>query len=262
MGAVNLKKESKRAIINLKTQECFELQDGMTLGRNKSCSIAINDNDVSRNHLAIRIDSCGGIWLKDESTNGTFVNNKKITKEMQITTDSTLKIGKTEFKIVLECDQPVAAIQSKSKNNLKLIKNFKEDYSSYPPAPTYKRFVAFAFDGVIITVLTQISDVLLKLTKGNHLFYQVLFGAVIIIFYHHHFLNKQGQSIGKTVMKLRVVSTDHREHFSFFRVLVREYFIKTLLIAFSVISIFLSDKKLALHDRIAKTRVIDISTIK
>jgi two-component system, cell cycle response regulator len=54
-------------------------ESGTTLGRSAECSFQLFDITVSRQHALVTIDGQGAIHLTDQkSTNGTFVNNKRI----------------------------------------------------------------------------------------------------------------------------------------------------------------------------------------
>ncbi len=63
------------------------------IGRDKANDIVINDSKVSRKHLEIKYEN-GHYSLKDlGSTNGTFVNGKKIDTETEIYIGDNVKIG-------------------------------------------------------------------------------------------------------------------------------------------------------------------------
>lgn len=50
----------------------------ITIGRDLSCDISIDDNMISRRHALLRIHPTGKMELVDMSSNGTFVNGVKL----------------------------------------------------------------------------------------------------------------------------------------------------------------------------------------
>ncbi|MDR2834625.1 MAG: protein kinase [Bacteroidales bacterium] len=66
------------------------------IGRSADNDIVINDLKVSRHHLQIIQDETGNFYLADfGSTNGTFVNGKKISGEINLFPNDVIKIGET-----------------------------------------------------------------------------------------------------------------------------------------------------------------------
>ncbi|ORX85673.1 kinase-like protein [Anaeromyces robustus] len=59
-------------------------KDSFTIGRNSSCLISINDLVISNYHADIKRDTNGIIYLIDKSSNGTYINHKKIKKQKVI----------------------------------------------------------------------------------------------------------------------------------------------------------------------------------
>jgi two-component system cell cycle response regulator len=58
---------------------------GTTLGRSADSSFQISDITVSRQHALLSVDEIGTIYLRDDgSTNGTFVNGKRVTAYRQV----------------------------------------------------------------------------------------------------------------------------------------------------------------------------------
>jgi two-component system cell cycle response regulator len=58
---------------------------GTTLGRSADSSFQISDITVSRQHAFLSVDEIGTIYLRDDgSTNGTFVNGKRVTAYRQV----------------------------------------------------------------------------------------------------------------------------------------------------------------------------------
>lgn len=70
----------------------------ISIGRGDSCDICINDDDVSRNHARVRIQSAA-IMIEDlGSTNGTLVNGEKITRHILNDGDRVQVGNHTVFK--------------------------------------------------------------------------------------------------------------------------------------------------------------------
>ena len=65
-----------------------------TIGRSSNNCFTINNKKVSRNHCRIFVNSEIDFFLEDFSTNGTYVNNRKIrnkTVSLRITDIITIK---------------------------------------------------------------------------------------------------------------------------------------------------------------------------
>lgn len=73
--------------------------DPFIVGRDEDCELKLTDKRISRRHFEIRR---GGdlIWIRDlESTNGTFVNHKKIKQAELLEQGDIISIGKFKFCI-------------------------------------------------------------------------------------------------------------------------------------------------------------------
>ena len=77
--------------------------NGLLIGKNQaSCAIAIaNDSAVSREHCLIVAEGEDVFVIDRQSTNGTFVNGKRITDKTIIHTGDVLKIGREEYEITI-----------------------------------------------------------------------------------------------------------------------------------------------------------------
>jgi restriction endonuclease/FHA domain-containing protein len=71
------------------------------LGRSQTCTIILNDPTVSRRHavlerngLLLRLHDCG-------STNGSFVNGRRVTKSVQLCYEDTITLGSCTLQITM-----------------------------------------------------------------------------------------------------------------------------------------------------------------
>ena len=80
-------------------------QDEIIIGRDSENEVQIDNVAVSREHAKIIKDS-NSYYIQDlNSTNGTFVNGKKINKKF-LKKDDEISIGKHSLQIILE--EPLA----------------------------------------------------------------------------------------------------------------------------------------------------------
>lgn len=77
----------------------FELIDTMTLGRDSKNNIIIPDSFVSHEHACITRDK-HGYWLSDlKSTNGTYLNDRRLDEDVVLMVGDIIKIGSVIFAI-------------------------------------------------------------------------------------------------------------------------------------------------------------------
>ncbi len=75
------------------------LRNEMMLGRNESNDIWVNNNNASRRHALIQKTN-NGFQIKDQgSTNGTWVNGKRIKRATRIKIGDQIVVGDTEFVV-------------------------------------------------------------------------------------------------------------------------------------------------------------------
>jgi pSer/pThr/pTyr-binding forkhead associated (FHA) protein len=80
----------------------YKITTKITIGREKSNNIVVDDNMVSRFHAFIQKIK-DEYYIKDmASTNGTSVNNEKVTSGnyMKLNKGDTIQVGRTELLIV------------------------------------------------------------------------------------------------------------------------------------------------------------------
>jgi pSer/pThr/pTyr-binding forkhead associated (FHA) protein len=79
--------------------QTYDLVDELTVGRAGGCQITLDDTYVSQLHARVfRRD--GQLYVEDlGSTNGTFLNRKKVTAPIALRKGDRLQIGKTVMEL-------------------------------------------------------------------------------------------------------------------------------------------------------------------
>lgn len=96
-----LKLINLRNSLPFSVKESYEIEDDNTIGRNKKCSIQIDDEMLSGVHCRI-FKSDGSFFLEDnESTNGTFLNGEPVTDEaVELIDGDKIAVGSLMFLFV------------------------------------------------------------------------------------------------------------------------------------------------------------------
>jgi DNA-binding CsgD family transcriptional regulator len=77
-------------------------KDPFIIGRNEDCNLYLSSNNISRNHAEIYFNG-SSIMLRDlKSTNGTFINGKKISDAVLLNNGDKISFSNIEFKIMLK----------------------------------------------------------------------------------------------------------------------------------------------------------------
>ncbi|MBK8447380.1 MAG: FHA domain-containing protein [Micropruina sp.] len=71
------------------------LGDALKIGRSADCQLVLDDDYVSTRHAQVIRTEAGYVVEDLGSTNGTYVNNERITTATPFTTTDTLRIGRT-----------------------------------------------------------------------------------------------------------------------------------------------------------------------
>jgi predicted component of type VI protein secretion system len=83
------------------------------IGREEDCQLRPNSDLVSRHHCVFSTDDFT-VRIRDlGSTNGTFVNNHRITGQVVLKQGDQVRIGKLAFEIQIRQDAPPVAPQAK-----------------------------------------------------------------------------------------------------------------------------------------------------
>ena len=71
------------------------------IGRDATNDIVVDDEEMSFRHARIWLDN-GGIWVEDlDSTNGTFVNGKRIVGPVLLSNEDLVRIGRTLLQLLV-----------------------------------------------------------------------------------------------------------------------------------------------------------------
>ena len=81
----------------------FEVSEaGATLGRSRDNPIPILDEELSRRHARIEFKD-GAYWLTDlGSTNGTFVNQTRLSAPHRLQSGDVIELGTTRLNVTIE----------------------------------------------------------------------------------------------------------------------------------------------------------------
>jgi pSer/pThr/pTyr-binding forkhead associated (FHA) protein len=69
----------------------------LTLGRSSDCDLILSDAQVSRHHAQIRRQDSGAVLVDLASSNGTFVNGRRIDAAYRLRPGDVLRLGNTQL---------------------------------------------------------------------------------------------------------------------------------------------------------------------
>jgi pSer/pThr/pTyr-binding forkhead associated (FHA) protein len=83
----------------LRAGDFFEVGSGITIGRAPASEIVVDDDFASGRHARV-YGSDGAVFLEDlNSTNGTFVNGKRVSTRSRLRRDDLVRVGEAEFRV-------------------------------------------------------------------------------------------------------------------------------------------------------------------
>ena len=114
----------------LKTsKEVFKLtKQRISIGRDKNCTIVINNNTVSKDHAILEFDEDFNCIIKDlNSSNGTYVNGQKLkTVPLKLRTGDKIKFGRCDIEYVYESSNMLNDTKTEQEITMKLSENLNE----------------------------------------------------------------------------------------------------------------------------------------
>ncbi len=197
-------------------------------------------------------------------------------------TQSSRKVTTSKSRNV----EPNKVVKSSNSNTVRsnqpdVSKAIKQDNSGFPQMGSFlDRFLALLLDGLIFGAIiffgymvallimaifgalaTAISDSFADFVFG--LTFLVMIGAYLgaFYFYYIYFYTKEGATLGKKIMKLKVVRADDMQYMNWWQVLLREIFgkwVSSMLFYLGYFWYFMSEKRQTWHDLITGTYVVKV----
>lgn len=85
---------------NVRKGSVIPIKNNITVGRKEGNSVVLSDKTVSGNHARLFIKN-DVLYIEDlESTNGTFINKKKISGRIKLFAKDEINIGSTTFIVL------------------------------------------------------------------------------------------------------------------------------------------------------------------
>ena len=114
--------------------EQWELGEKMlTIGRGDQADIRVVDDRISRAHCVVGLKDGAYVVQDLKSTNGTFVNNERIT-EVPLRPNDKIRVGQTVIVYSTERQKGMATIMGELEADGKGLKTYIGELSK-PPAP-------------------------------------------------------------------------------------------------------------------------------
>jgi uncharacterized RDD family membrane protein YckC len=117
----------------------------------------------------------------------------------------------------------------------------------------------FGISGLKITGAFEVEFEMHNTQPGTIIFFKILLGTIPLIYFTSSFYFWKGQTIGKRILRLRVISLYH-EHLGLWHSVERSlgYYASALEGGFGFFQAFWNPNRMALHDKIGETIVIKL----
>jgi pSer/pThr/pTyr-binding forkhead associated (FHA) protein len=93
-----------------RTREISIVKEEFLIGRGADCDLRVNDEDISRHHCLIRVRGQEATLSDLGSSNGTFVNGKRVLIQVKLGSGDEIGLGKCRFLVDLG-DKPEGVYQ-------------------------------------------------------------------------------------------------------------------------------------------------------
>lgn len=77
----------------------YRLSDGLEIGRAEACKVRLDDTYASQHHA--KLSTHDGAWMLEDlgSTNGTYLNDRRVSAPAEVHAGDVVKIGKTVLEL-------------------------------------------------------------------------------------------------------------------------------------------------------------------
>jgi len=94
------------------------------IGRHKECQLRASGSTISQHHCAILVRENKVLVHDFDSTNGTFVNRRRVQGEQELAPDDLLELGRLAFRIRIEAEDEEPAAWATSATEEKADESF------------------------------------------------------------------------------------------------------------------------------------------
>jgi len=282
---------------NIETGDEYEVSDGDTLGR-KDADINIDgDRYISKKHLKVKIIRDNLFIVDFGASNPTRIDGVPVeqNKNVKLAPGKFIEVGTQTLRLDEKSVNEELEINPSNKNNADVIpigNKFKKPGSKianlektdskikkfhdtdsinidYPLAGIFQRWLAAFLDGIFFGAISQIGAALITFVIGMIksemgplliLPLVLLMQFAVIWFYFYRPLKNNGQTLGKKLLKVKVIMVDRDREISFGTVIIRELIGKILssIFMFGYLMACWDKENRALHDKMAGTKVVSL----
>jgi uncharacterized RDD family membrane protein YckC len=245
----------------------------IVVGRDKDkCNYVVDDPFISRTHVQIVEKDDGSYTLFDlESSTGTFVNGKRISKETTINKDDIIKIGNTVLKWNMYfSDNPVQQRVSSPGDRTRIENVSTPNYNAPNKEQSYasfgERLGAIIIDAIVLFVIFTLMAFIAAAYIDNNYYvdkdevYGIMYFVFIVFSWLYFAISESSKyqgTLGKRLVKIEV--TDMGGNRISFGQATGRYLgkiISQLILYIGYLMVLWTDKKQALHDQMSGCLVL------
>ena len=110
---------------------------GVTIGREAGSDIVVAQQDVSRKHAVVLRTAQGTYEIRDFSSNGVFLNKKRVRKSAVLAPSDLIRVGSEEFRFRADGSAPVEEARQARASSQTPAPGRKAAPAAAPPAPSH-----------------------------------------------------------------------------------------------------------------------------
>jgi len=206
---------------------------------------------VSRTHARLSLDQYGNFHIEDlGSTGGTYVNGARISHITKVHPHSRVTLGK---QYAFDFNHPTI-LQHKVIQPQDLVHEPEVVTDSIQYAGWGQRFLAYIVDWIFLAI---VGALILQFSRGNLIIANSLM-IITTLIYFGSTLSKSGQTLGKKMVGIKVLSLSTMQPPSYMQAIGRYfgYYLSVIPIMIGFLAPLWTEKKQAFHDSVANTIVV------